>query len=173
MFRPTDPQLSMLECQFLMPPPKRVRLEKSWAHPFRVRVLPLVDEEVFRDCFDENGQGRPNKSVRMLTCVHLLKEWDDLTDEQVLNNIEYNLQWHYALGIKSGDAHTCQKMLHNYRVMLMENDLAREMFERITRRLVEDHGGEIEVQSEVGIGTRFTVRVPRVETEPGPGKERT
>lgn len=140
MFRPTDPQTSLLECQFLVPREKRARLERSWAHAFRLQVLPLIDEEAFRDCFNEEGLGRPNKSIRLLTGVHLLKEWDDLTDAQVLDNLEYNLQWHYALGIESGDAHTCQKMLHNYRVMLTENERARRVFERITERLVEADG---------------------------------
>ena len=45
MFVPTDRQKSLLECQFLLPPAKATRLKKSWAAPFRERVLPLIDEE--------------------------------------------------------------------------------------------------------------------------------
>lgn len=139
MFRPTDPQSSLLECQYLLPPSKRARLEKSWAEPFRTRVMPLIDEEVFRDAFSQDN-GRPNKSLRLLTGLHLLKEWNDLTDEQVLDEFEYNLQWQYALGVTPDDAHTCQKTLHNYRVLLLSDDRAREMFERVTRGLAESDG---------------------------------
>ncbi len=32
----------------------------------------------------------------------------------------------------------------------------------VTRRIVEDHGGNLEMQSEVGKGTRFTLRLPMV-----------
>ena len=136
MFRPTDPQISMLECQYLMPPEKRCRLEKSWAHPFRTVILPLINEEAFRAAFSED-KGRPNKSIRLLSGLHLLKEWNDLTDEEVLNQLEFNLQWHYALGIESEEAHTCQKSLHNYRMLLMQNDRAQQMFESLARGLAE------------------------------------
>ena len=139
MFVKTDPQRSLLECEFLLPPEKRERLEKSWAAPFRERILPLVDEEVFRDAFCEDN-GRPNKSIRLLVCVHILKEWNDLTDEQVLEHLEFNLLWHYALGITAEDAHLCQKTLHNFRVILMGNDRAKQTFEQITRELAKADG---------------------------------
>lgn len=140
MFRPTSPQTSMLESQFVLPPAKRRRLEKSWAHVFRTLVMPAIDEEVFRECFDDDDAGRPNKSIRLLVGLHLLKEWDDLTDRQVLDQLEYNLQWHYALGVEPGTAHTCQKTLHNFRVRLMQGARAKEMFESITCRLVQADG---------------------------------
>jgi hypothetical protein len=139
MFRKTAPQRSLLECEFLLPPEKKARLEKSWAKPFRERILPLIDEEVFGDAFCEDN-GRPNKSIRLLVCLHLFKEWNDLTDEEVLDQLEYNLQWHYALGIDSDTAHTCQKTMHNFRVKLMGNERAKKEFEHVTRSMAEADG---------------------------------
>ncbi len=145
MFRKTDPQRSLLECEFLLPPEKKERLRKSWAHPFRERVLPLIDEEVFRDAFCKDN-GRPNKSLRLLLSLHLLKEWNDLTDEQVLDQLEYNLQWQYALGIESQSAHTCQKTMHNFRVLLMGSGRAQKEFEKLTRSLAEADGVKLPLQ---------------------------
>lgn len=139
MFRPTSPQPSLLECRFLIPPAKRERLEGSWAEVFRRRIFPLIDEEVLRDAFDEDN-GRPNTSIRLLTGLHLLKEWDDLTDEQVLEQLEFNLLWQHALGVEPEQAHVCQKTLHNFRVKLLVSERAREMLDRVTRRLVEADG---------------------------------
>ena len=139
MFRKTEPQRSLLECEFLLPPEKKARLEKTWAKVFRDRILQLIDEEIFRDAFCEDN-GRPNKSIRLLVCIHLLKEWNDLTDEQILEQLEFNLLWHYALGITAEQAHTCQKTLHNFRVLLMESHRAQRAFVSVTRALAEADG---------------------------------
>ena len=118
---------------------KATRLRKSWAAPFRERVLPLLDEEAFRDAFSST-RGRPNKSSRLLVALHLLKEWNDLTDEQVIDNLEYNLQWHFALGIESDTAHTCQKTMHNFRTILTDNERAQQVFKDVTRGLANMDG---------------------------------
>ena len=130
MFRKTDPQTSLLESRFLLPPSKRARLEKSWSQVFNVHVLPLIDEELFRAAYHEDN-GRPNTSIRLLTGLHLLKEWNDLTDEEVLENLEFNLQWHHALGVTSEEAHTCERTLRNYRSKLMQDGRAESLFDNI------------------------------------------
>ena len=139
MFRPTSPQLSLMESQYLVSAKKRQRLERSWAESFRTRVLPLIDEELFRSCFDEDN-GRPNASIRMLVGLHLLKEADDLTDAQVLDALEFNIQWQYALGVTPADAHVCEKTLHNFRHKLMENERAKQVFEQLTEALMKADG---------------------------------
>lgn len=139
MFRPTRPQQSLLESQFLIPAAKRVRLEKSWAHVFRTKALPLIDEEIYRDAFDP-ANGRPNQSIRLLTGVHILKDWFDLTDEMLLENLEFNLLWHHALGVTSDEAHLARKTLHNHRVRTLASERARKMFERVTLGLIDVDG---------------------------------
>ena len=139
MFRQTDPQLSLMESRFLVSPDKRARLERSWAEAFRGHVLPLIDEEAFRDCFCDNN-GRPNKSIRLLVGVHLLKEADDLTDEQILDALEFNIQWQHALGVEPADAHMCEKTLHNFRHLLAGNTRAEAVFEQVTEALMEADG---------------------------------
>ncbi len=139
MFRRTAPQQSLLESQYLVPPAKRARLEKSWAHPFRYRVLPLIDEELYRAAFSQET-GRPNQSIRLLTALHILKEWWDLTDEEVLAQLEFNIQWQYALNVTAEEAHLPRKTLHNHRVRTLQDDRAQQMFDEITRGLKELDG---------------------------------
>lgn len=139
MFRPTDPQLSLLESRFLVGPKKRERLERSWAEAFRTKILPLIDEEAFRACFHEDN-GRPNKSIRLLVGLHILKEADDLTDEQILDGLEFNLQWQHALGVEPATAHVCEKTLHNFRHKLMENERAQGVLLQVTSAMMKMDG---------------------------------
>ena len=41
----------------------------------------------------------------------------------------------------------------------------------ITKKIIDEHGGDIELQSEEKKGTRFTIRLP--EKDPSRGKEKT
>ena len=169
MFRPTERQTSLLEAGFLLPESKRARLSKSWAQPFRTRVMPLIDEEIFRDAFCSDN-GRPNFSIRTLTGAHLLKEWNDLTDQQVIEQVEFNLQWQYALGITPEEAHLVQRTMHSYRVILTQSDRARRMFEDLTRKLAEADGlsmgrqrlDSTHILSNIAVLTRLTLFVETV-----------
>ena len=134
MFRPTKLQRSMFESEYVVPEAKAQRLRKSWAEVFKSRVMPAIDEELFRDAFS-SSDGRPNKPVGQLMGLHLLKDWHDFTDDQVIEQFEFNLQWHYALGVPPEEAHVCQKTLHNFRVLLMQNGRAQAVFEDVTRAL--------------------------------------
>lgn len=118
---------------------KRARLERTWAHEYRGHALSLIDESRFAKYFDADN-GRPNKSVRMVVSVLVLKERFDLTDEEALEQLEWNSAWHYALDVLPEDAHTCQKTLHNFRALLLGDDEGAGLFESTTARLIEAAG---------------------------------
>jgi hypothetical protein len=136
MFRPTSPQRPLFGVEYRMSAEKRERLEKSWAHAFRTHALPLIKEDQFRKFFNED-EGRPNKSVRMILGVLVLKEVNDHTDGEALGELEWNAAWHYALDITPEEAHTCQKTLHNYRKLLLNDDQGASLFETTTAAIIE------------------------------------
>jgi signal transduction histidine kinase len=43
----------------------------------------------------------------------------------------------------------------------------------IARQIVERHGGHIELESTVGVGTKFTIRLPRRHARPASAKRTT
>jgi transposase len=139
VFHASSTQVSMFEAEFLLPTAKAQRLQKSWAHGFRETLCSAVDEGAFREVFS-SPTGRPNKSVRMMIGLLLLKEMNDLNDEEALEQLDYNLLWHYALAVAPGEAHTCQRTMHGFRVILMEKDRARKVFLDVTRALAETKG---------------------------------
>ena len=119
MYKPTSPQRSLFSVEHRMDPAKRARLERSWAHQYRSHALPLIDESRFAQYFDPEN-GRPNKSVRQVVSVLVLKEVFDLTDEEALENLEWNAAWQYALDATEEEAHACQKTLDNFRTQVGE-----------------------------------------------------
>ena len=92
MFRIRDPQESLWQSQFLVTPKKAKRLERSWAEVFRNEALPLIDEERFAPMYCVDN-GRPNRAVQTVLGVHLLKEMFNLTDDEALEQLEFNLLW--------------------------------------------------------------------------------
>lgn len=139
MFRERDPQESLFQSNMLVPPAKARRLQRSWAEVFRDRALPLIDEERFAPMYCPDN-GRPNRAVQTVLGVHILKEMFNLTDEESLEELEFNLLWHHALRLDIEETHLPQKTLHNFRARLMAHDGGRVAFQETTDRIIEALG---------------------------------
>jgi len=64
----------------------------------------------------------------------------DLTDEEVLFNLEYNLAYQVALGLDLDEASCCQKTLHNSRLKLIQSQADVLVFRSLTDRIVAGLG---------------------------------
>ena len=84
--------------------------------------------------------GRPNRAVQTVLGVHLLKEMFNLTDDEALEQLEFNLLWHHALRLDMEETHLPQKTLHNFRVRLMQHDGGRLAFQETTERIIQALG---------------------------------
>ena len=93
MFRKRNLQGSLFRPDMLVPPAKARRLERSWAEVFRNQALPLIDEQPFAPMYCADN-GRPNRAVQTVLGVHILKEMFNLTDQEALEQLEFNLLWH-------------------------------------------------------------------------------
>ena len=131
--------MSLWQSEFLVPPKKARRLERSWAEVFRNEALPLIDEERFAPMYCADN-GRPNRAVQTVLGVHLLKEMFNLTDDEALEQLEFNLLWHHALRLDIEETHLPQKTLHNFRVRLMQHDGGRLAFQETTDRIIQALG---------------------------------
>ena len=136
MFRKRSAQSSIFESSYLVPRQKAERLSQTWAEPFRTQALPLIDEGQFAGLYSQEI-GRPNAPVQIVFGVLILKEMFNLTDQEALEGLEFNLQWHHALCLTPEEAHLCQKTLHNFRVRLLKDDCGRRAFAETTDRIVE------------------------------------
>ena len=76
-------------------------LKKSWAEDFANYVFPNLPEEPFSVLYSDNDASKPNAPVNIILGLFLLKEQFDLTDEETMHQLLFNLQFQYALHTSS------------------------------------------------------------------------
>lgn len=147
MFRPTDPQQDIFGTAGLLPAKKRAACEKSWAGPFREKALPILlrAEPEFAEFYDE-GNGRPNRSVALVLGTLILKEANDLTDEEALDALRFDTRWWCAFELEPEEAELCQKTLHNFRAKLLAHEKGALVFRRLTDGLIPALGLKVSRQ---------------------------
>ena len=145
MYRRRNPQRSLFSSSLLVPEVKAARLRNSWAEAFRTRALPLIDEDSLAFLYAD-GVGRPNRAIQTVLGVLLLKELFDLTDQETLGALEFDLRWQHALDLTPEEAHLPQKTLHNFRQRLLSHEAGRMIFEQTTDRILEALGTDVSRQ---------------------------
>ncbi|MDP1760036.1 MAG: transposase [Candidatus Woesebacteria bacterium] len=120
-------------------PKRRELLDQSWAGLFQkelLRELPVGEvASFFNDDF-----GRPTKELHTVLGALVLQQAHDLTDDETVNQLAFNIQWHYALNIteESDSAkYMCPKTLWNMRSIVVDNTLDAILFDRVTDKLAK------------------------------------
>jgi hypothetical protein len=120
--------------------PKRRRLlEESWAGIFRKDILNELPVNRMASLFSPD-EGRPTKESYTVLGVCLLQQTQDLTDEETINQLAFNEQWHYALDItdESDSAkYLCSKTLWDIRQKVTQQAIDTVMFEKVTDKLAD------------------------------------
>ncbi len=120
-------------------PKRRQLLDQSWAGLFREQILCELPVSQLAPFFD-NRFGRPTKELHTVLGVLVLQQSLDLNDEECVDQLAFNIQWHYALNIteESDSAkYICPKTLWNTRSIATENDLEDILFDTITQKLAD------------------------------------
>ena len=73
--------------------------ELSWHNEFYRNVLVNIDEEILRPLFVDGNMGAPTKQLRILIAMRMLKEGRGCSDEQLYENVRFNLVWRQAVGL--------------------------------------------------------------------------
>ena len=136
MHIPKSSQKTLFDVEVWMPDGKQKRLEESWAQAFRDEVLPLlIAQEASFARFYSPDHGAPNKPVAVMLALLILQAMEDLTDDQVAAQFEWNVQWHYALDEPMSRAHACTKTLYNFRQKLLSDSAASDLFKKTTDKM--------------------------------------
>lgn len=118
-------------------PKRRELLDQSWAGLFQKELLSELPVGKLIPFFT-HGFGRPTKELYTALGALVLQQAHDLTDEETVNQVAFNTQWHYALNIteESDSAkYLCPKTLWNMRSIVVDNALDAVLFDHITDKL--------------------------------------
>lgn len=103
-FRSNSGQQLTLDDSFGNLSPRVQKLIKnSWAHDFATIVFPSINEERFSVLYSDNKASRPNTPVNVTVGALMLKEYSQLSDDELLNSILCDVRYQYALHTTSYD----------------------------------------------------------------------
>lgn len=128
-FRPNPPsfqQLSLFDGYRMLSDKKRRMLEDSWAPIFREEIYAKIDEEPYRQLFEEEGSAsRPNFPINTVVSAAILKKMFGMSETELFESINLDIRFSYALNLES----------------LSEDVFSLRTYERLVSR-VADHLAE-------------------------------
>jgi len=140
MFHTKDRKTRQLFDQWSHLGPKRRKLmNESWAGLFRENILPELPVERMGPFFSPDF-GRPTKELYAMLGAILFQQIFDLTDEETVTHMAFDIQWHYALDNpeeSDGVKYLCPKTLWSLRNILTDHDLDTVLFQKITDTLAK------------------------------------
>jgi len=111
---------------------RRKLMDESWAALFREHILCALPVNKVTPFFNEH-MGRPTKELYTALGALVLQQTQDLTDQETVAQLAFNLQWHYALDIadeSDESKYLCEKTLWSIRSLMIENNLDQYLFEQ-------------------------------------------
>lgn len=127
---------------------RRKMMDRSWAGLFREQILNELPVQELSKHYD-TARGRPTKELFTMLGAVLLQQTFNLTDDQTVEHLAFDLMWHYALDVadESDDAkYMCQKTLWSMRRLCSQGNIDREIFNAVTAKLAEVFGVELDKQ---------------------------
>jgi len=94
---------------------RKRRLENSWARTFYSELFCRIDETIFEPLYSKKGS-RPNTPINVLVGAEVLKGWFGWSDEELCDQVNFNLQVRAALGITRLEEEPFElRTLYNFR----------------------------------------------------------
>jgi hypothetical protein len=144
MYKPTSPQQRLFGIETQVSPSLRNRLESSWAHLFRIEVLPILFRSESEYAALYGLTGRPNFSVARLLGLCLLQEWNSLSDQEALDTFSFGIRWRYALDVSDDEDYLSRRSLVEFRRRLAASDpgmkLIRSLFDNVRDSAIKKMG---------------------------------
>jgi hypothetical protein len=133
-----DPrQIPLFEPASVMFSPMTIKyLSSDWPGVFRYQMLHLMPAETLGKHFDAK-LGCPTKELYGMAGAIFLKEFFNLTIPQTVERYLTDAAWQYALNVNPMEASLSHATVERYLKLFATDDLASEVFHRVTSALIE------------------------------------
>ncbi|MBF0272159.1 MAG: transposase [Magnetococcales bacterium] len=141
-----------------LPDRSRRYLQETWPHFFRTQVLGMAPDGVGAS----NGfsQERSNDvSMILLLSLSVLKEFLELTDEELEQAVRFDLRFHYALGLDLDETDLSLRALYRFREQVVSSSEAVLIFDTVADRIIGQLGPEMGRSGLDAKGMRFNMKM--------------
>jgi len=110
-------------------------MRQDWPGLFRTQILHLMPVGKIAERFHPTLGCRTKELYSMAGAI-LLKEFFDLTIEEAVRRYVMDSAWHFALNVVPTTAGLSHATVERYMKLFAENDIAAEIFHRVTSALI-------------------------------------
>ena len=136
-------QLTLSDRYNILTDREKKALDESWAKPFAETIFPAIREERFAPLYSSNPATRPNTPVNLIVGSLIIKEFQELTDDELRESLMFDIRLQYALHTTSHE----------------EQPLSDRTFSRFRLRLYEyeqETGRDLMKEEIVHLGSRIS-----------------
>lgn len=120
----------------LIPPLGMDRIRQGWQGVFRATMLELMPAKELGEHFHPT-MGRPTKELYSVAGLIFLQEFQDWTNAQSVEAYLFRTDVQLALNLEPGCDQMCERTFERYRKVFLEDELAGQVMERVTTRLID------------------------------------
>jgi len=90
-------QISLFDSLGFLSERKLERINRSWARWFSDHIFTKIDETIFAPLYSSKTNSRPNAPINVMVGAMILKELNGLTDDEVIDECEFDFRFQFAL----------------------------------------------------------------------------
>ena len=134
-----DPRQGRLFDPFagIIPPLGRKLINAGWQAIFRAVLLALMPAKELGKHFDP-AVGRPTKELYSMAGLLFLQETHNWTNAQAVEAYLFRSDVQFALNLEPGQDEQCERTFERYRQLFLEDDLADQVMDEVTAKLVAE-----------------------------------
>jgi hypothetical protein len=132
-----------------LPAKVQQRLETSWANTFYREVFCRMDEAPFAVLYSDEPS-RPNTPVNLIVCGEILKAGFGWSDEELYDQIQFNLQVRHALGLRDISVVPFElRTVYNFRNRLSRHmqETGENLLEQVFVQITDEQLGRLKLKT--------------------------